>query len=357
MNVPGKAQIRLLFRNNRFLIFSTLFVAFTLLGGALVYHRFDEGPLRLDPRLLAPQTLALCAGLLLVYFAADGLRLYYTVRALGHRVPLPMLVRLVFVNIFVSNITPMATGGGVVQVWYLRHAGVPLGTAAAATTIRTTLAVLVIFSLTPVFLLSMDFLTQALNWSTRLTLYLVAFIAAYLGVLGVAIFRSRWLLVPVSRLLQLAVRLHLMREPRARRLRFRLCRELVLLHRGFLDFLSGRGGARLLAVFFTLIFLLSLFSFPAVLLHALGYDLEYLRVLGIQTVTTFVMYFAPTPGASGIAEGAFAHFFSNLVAPGHVLLVTFCWRLLTIYLGMFIGFLILKRDAIQVLAWRSGRDV
>ncbi|MFP4161637.1 MAG: YbhN family protein [Ectothiorhodospira sp.] len=356
MNVPGKAQIRLLFREHRFVLFSVLFVAFTLLGGALVYHQFDEGPLRFDPRLLAPGTLALCGGLLLVYFAADGLRLYYTVRALGYRVPFPMMVRLVFVNLFVSNITPMATGGGVVQVWYLRHAGVPLGTAAAATTIRTTLAVLVIFTLAPVFLLSMDFLTEAMRWSTRLTLYLMAFIAAYLGGLGVAIFRSRWLLVPVSRLLRLAVRGHLMRESRARRLRFRLCRELVLLHRGFVDFLSGRGVDRLLAMVFTVVFLLSMFSFPAILLQALDYDLDYLRILGVQTVTTFIMYFAPTPGASGIAEGAFAHFFSSLVAPGHVLLVTFCWRLLTIYLGMFIGFLILKRDAIQVLAWRAGRD-
>ena len=31
------------------------------------------------------------------------------------------LVKLVFVNIFVSNVTPLATGGGVIQVYLMKQ--------------------------------------------------------------------------------------------------------------------------------------------------------------------------------------------------------------------------------------------
>jgi uncharacterized protein (TIRG00374 family) len=90
--------------------------------------------------LVQPGALLSIVLLVIVYFVSDGLRLHYTLRALGYRLPLPVILRLVFVNQFFSNITPMATGGGFAQVWYLQRHGVPLGHAMAATTIRTVLA-------------------------------------------------------------------------------------------------------------------------------------------------------------------------------------------------------------------------
>ncbi|MEX1197660.1 MAG: hypothetical protein WEB57_07355 [Pseudohongiellaceae bacterium] len=42
------------------------------------------------PRRLYPDTVLAIAALLLVYYASDGLRLYYTLRALGYRLPLSL---------------------------------------------------------------------------------------------------------------------------------------------------------------------------------------------------------------------------------------------------------------------------
>jgi uncharacterized membrane protein YbhN (UPF0104 family) len=97
-------------------------------------------------------------------------------------------------------------------------------------------------------------------------------------------------------------------------------------------------------VLFTFLFLLSLFSFPALLIWALDYDVDYLVSLGLLVVTTFVMYFSPTPGASGISEGVFGSFFRDTLGSGHLLLVTVAWRFVTIYLGMLIGLIILQRE-------------
>ena len=97
-----------------------------------VYDRFAGRSFQFDDRLLSPTLLLPVAALLLIYFMADGLRLHYTLKALGHRLPLRKIFRLVFINLFFSNVTPMATGGGFAQIWYLTRHGVPVARATAA---------------------------------------------------------------------------------------------------------------------------------------------------------------------------------------------------------------------------------
>ncbi|MCG5501655.1 lysylphosphatidylglycerol synthase transmembrane domain-containing protein [Ectothiorhodospira lacustris] len=337
-----------LFEKRRLWVFTALFALFTLAGAGLVYLHFDDTPVQLDPRLFSPRTLAFCALLLLLYFVADGLRLYFTVRALGYRPGLGCMTRLVFVNLFVSNITPLATGGGFVQVLYLQQAGMPLGTATAATTIRTTLAMVMIFAAVPLVLMAVPAVADKVAWSASLALSLGVFIALYLGFLWVCIFHTGLLVRPLDALLGLLAANGLIQPARQRRRHYRMRRELIRLRHGFRGFLAGGHRFPMLAVLSTLAFLVVLFSFPAILLHGLGYEVGYLQVLAIQVVTTFISYFAPTPGASGIAEGSFGHFFSGLVTGGHLLLVVLAWRFLTIYLGMVVGLIILHRDLLHL---------
>src|SRR5690554_524095 len=115
----------------------------------------------------------------------------------------------------------------------------------------------------------------------------------------------------------------------------------------FGNYLRGRPLFVTLSVVFTALFLLSLFSFPALLIYSLGYDVDYLMSLGLLVVTTFIMYFSPTPGASGISEGVFGTFFNDILSGNHLILVIVSWRLITIYLGMVIGLFVLQKELIQ----------
>lgn len=281
--------------------------------------------------------------LLLVYFAADGLRLHFTLRALGHDLPLGSIARLVFINIFFSNVTPMATGGGLAQILYLGRRGVRVGTATAATTIRTVLAMLFIFPAAPLFLL----LPGGFGWAPSqapLGLTVGILVGGYVGFFAVVVFRPRWLAAPVGGALRALRGLRLIGEERANRWRFGARRELLRFGRSFGDYLRGSRVDVALSIVFTATFLLCLFSFPALLLWGLGYEVPYLRVLGLLVVTTFVMYFAPTPGASGVAEGVFGYAFTGVVGAGHLVLVTLAWRFLTVYLGMLVGVGIASRE-------------
>ncbi|MBU2953641.1 lysylphosphatidylglycerol synthase transmembrane domain-containing protein [Marinobacter sp. F3R08] len=329
----------------RLALFSLLFLALTAVGLYAVYDQFAGRSITFDARLIAPETLLALAGLLLVYFTSDGLRLYFTLRALGHRLPLPAMFRLVFINLFFSNVTPMATGGGFAQIWFLNQHGVPVGRATAATTIRTVLAVLFIFTLTPIFLLtltSLDGTTIAGDIGTALAIFIVL----YLGFFIVLLFRTHWLIGPLTSILKTARRWHLISEQRHRRWQFKARREMLRFSRSFSDYLRGRPVFVWLSVLFTAVFLLSLFSFPALLMASLDYDVDYLVSVGLLVVTTFIMYFSPTPGASGISEGVFGSFFRDILSGNHLILVIVCWRLLTIYLGMIIGLVVLQRELV-----------
>lgn len=330
----------------RLILFSLLFIVLTAAGLYAVYDQFAGRSISFDTRLIAPQTLAAVTALLLVYFISDGLRLHFTLRALGHQLSFLVIFRLVFINLFFSNVTPMATGGGFAQIWYLHRHGVPVGRATAATTIRTVLAVLFIFSLTPVFLLTLDaFDGQAITGD--LGVALAIFILLYLGFFIVLLFRTRWLIRPLSSLLSVLNRWHLISDTRHSHWQFKARREMLRFSHSFSDYLRGNLLFVALSVLFTAVFLLSLFSFPALLIYSLGYSVDYLISLGLLVVTTFIMYFSPTPGASGISESVFGSFFSDILSGNHLILVIVSWRLVTIYLGMVIGLIVLQKELIK----------
>jgi uncharacterized membrane protein YbhN (UPF0104 family) len=60
------------------------------------------------------------------------------------------------------------------------------------------------------------------------------------------------------------------------------------------------------------------------------------------------MYFAPTPGATGVAEGGFALIFANFVKKRDIVSLTFAWRFFTIYLGMIVGMIAFYLEIFKV---------
>jgi len=313
-----------------------LFIALSVLVPVTIQQQLDGQFNLLWRALFTPQFILSALALLLVYYLSDGLRLWFTLRALGQQQPLTSIVPLVFINVLFSNITPMATGGGVVQIWYLHRRGAPLGVATAATTLRTLLASVMIFLPAPVLLFSIDRLVDsplATQWGGWLALFAALYVAFFMLLL----WRLRWFIAAVTTGLAAMNRLHLIGKSRQRRWRSRLRREMIRFGYSFRAFFQGARLDSFLAIVSTLVFLVSMFSFPALLLWGLGYAVDYPLVLGLMLVNTFVMYFAPTPGAAGIAEGVFAMLFTSQLAIGDLLLLVLGWRFLTIHLGMLIG--------------------
>lgn len=77
-----------------------------------------------------------------------------------------------------------------------------------------------------------------------------------------------------------------------------------------------------------------------VALRAVGVEANFVDVLLVQTLITFLLYFAPTPGASGIAELLSAAVMSVYLPRGLVPLYTLVWRMILSYYTIAFGFFI-----------------
>ena len=77
-----------------------------------------------------------------------------------------------------------------------------------------------------------------------------------------------------------------------------------------------------------------------VALRVIGIEAHFVDVLLVQTLITFLLYFAPTPGASGIAEVLSAIVMTAYVPAAMTPLYTLAWRTILSYFTIAFGFLV-----------------
>ncbi len=71
------------------------------------------------------------------------------------------------------------------------------------------------------------------------------------------------------------------------------------------------------------------------------------NIISVQSLATMIIYFSPTPGASGVAEGGFYLFFSPIVPREYLGTVTLEWRMLTYFIPLLIGFLLVLWESFK----------
>ena len=215
----------------------------------------------------------------------------------------------------------------------------PVGKAMGATTIRTVLAMMFLFVSAPFVVFHQRNLYDFLA-STHTFFIIMLIVLGYFFLFYCIVLKTRIIKKAVMHALAVFQRLHFLSTSRRKRWLKKAIREINSFSGSFTLFFSGHPRYILLAIFFTALFLLLLFSFSVVFIQAMGYHVPILTILAIQVFITFLMYFAPTPGASGIAEGSYALLFSRLINTSDIAVLTLLWRFFTIYIGVIIGIVI-----------------
>ena len=306
-------------------IYQRLVLLIALVGGisgAVVYFTLDIDTLS-HLTAFQPWSLALVAVLMAIGMYFDGTRLLHLVRIAGQRITLLQAVQVIFSNYFLALLTPGAAGGAVAQVMFLRRAGVPIGIATVVVLIRTLMSLLVLFvSLPLVFLYD----PGLLPWIPPNVLLLASLAAIGCGAAGIWFLRSG---ASIRLLLLLTKKL----KPSSRKRLLTLYRDT----RGAV-FMMLAAPLSMLRVFAeSAASILALYSMVPVLFLGLAIPVDWLLVLGRMIFLNILLYFAPTPGGTGIAEGGFVLLFSGFVPPGTVGILAVAWRIVAEYLPFSIG--------------------
>lgn len=294
----------------------------TGISGAVIYFTLDIHTLRYLTAF-QPWSLALVALLMAIGMYFDGTRLLHLVRIAGQRISLLQAVQVIFSNYFLALLTPGAAGGAVAQVMFLRRAGVPTGIATIVVLIRTIMSILFLFVCLP---LVFAYDSGLLPWLSPKVLLAASFITIGGAAAGIWFLQSgaslRVLIFFTKRL-----------KPASRKRVFALYRDT----RGavFMMLAAPLGILRVFAE--SAASLLALYSMVPILFLGLGIAVDWPLVLGRMIFLNILLYFAPTPGGSGIAEGGFVLLFNEVLPPGIVGVLAVAWRIAAEYLPFCIG--------------------
>ncbi len=313
------------------------FIIFTVLGVALSFWWKSSANLQSVLAHLDFSMLLLLLPLAVLDSLLGGFRyrLFFDGKVLP-KISMWNNMRANWANMFMGAATPFQTGGGPAQFYILWRCGAKVseGILTSSINFSATLIFFQIASLIVLFTLPENLFGEAVIQGIKIAYVVIGtFTAAMLFLLffpmrGAQVISSFFRLIP----------------SRFRRLQLAKEKLINLLHQGtrhigksFREIVRRKKLALVMAVISTLALFSNKFIIGYVIALALRQDVELMTFVGLQILHFFLIYFAPTPGASGIAEVSSVWLMENVLQPEILLIYTVAWRFFTTYLGALAG--------------------
>jgi uncharacterized protein (TIRG00374 family) len=282
-------------------------------------------------------------GLASMDWVGGGTRLWVVARHVHPGVRLRDMIVAGGMSAWAAYLTPFQTGAGPTMMWAMRRAGVRLPEAMTST-FMTFVATVAFFALAGPLAIYLGAGTSLAHHNVVLGITYYGLFRTSLtifGILGVlmlvAMVFPAWLRDGVH---WLAGRLERRSHRVAQRIE-QLRGGIDRAHECMVAFGNARGW---LALFWAV-----LLSGPShankllagyVALRALGIPANFVDILLLQTFITFLLYFAPTPGASGLAEllsaAVMSIYVPREITPSYIII----WRFINSYATVIVGSLL-----------------
>lgn len=289
--------------------------AFFLLVMALsfytIFHGQDMGKIRHALSRLSP--VSLCAALFtaLFFVSAEGIMIYYLLRSLNGRSSLGRCITYSFIGFFYSGITPSATGGQPMQLYYMSK---------DRNSLSESSVVLMTVALIYKLVLVLIGVSALVFWHGPLRVYLKEYFLLFLlgltlNTLLVLILLAV-MLAPksmkriISGMERILVRIRILKESEARQEKIG---QFVDGYQGAVRFLLGHKGKILAVCLFTFVQRVSVFVLTWIIYR--GFSLEGtdgLTVMLLQASVYIAVDMLPVPGAQGITELMYRSVFGSV---------------------------------------------
>lgn len=295
--------------------------------------------------LLSADRRALLIALILIVMAwvCDALRFCAVARAASEKISFRLGLILTWLHYFGCAVTPMQTGGGPFQIYVLYKGKMPIGKGVAITLTRTLLTMLLLGLVVPLAVVLEPDLLRGHHILTGFFLYVVIFVLCSWTLVVVSLIRPQIIKRWGQMLILFLKRTGLVKPKSVLKMIRRINCEIDNYNINFRLFFSTGRIYFVQALILSLLHLFFLFSVLPVLIWSVGLDFSYVQTILTQGVFLFILYFVPTPGASGFAEGGGAALFSLLVPWNMAGVMAIMWRLFTEYLAIFMGAIVVAR--------------
>lgn len=315
--------------NNRLLkSLLVLFIIVIFISFAVIYFTFDVRALQYLT-MFQPWSIAGAFGVLFLGLFFDALRLITLCRIADEKLTFEHVGNVVLSNYFLALLTPGASGGAVAQVLFMKKAGIPMAKSTVIILVRTIMSILFLFFLVP-FIFYFDH--KLVGFLPNSVIFLAAFVFISLPVIALYLMTTE---IPdrfISRC--------------SRRFKEETQEKILYGYREFKGaaFLIGKNPLMILRAFLESgISLLCIYSVVPVFFKGFGLDIPLYITMGRMCLLNLILYFTPTPGGTGVAEGGFVLLFASLLPEGIVGIMAVLWRFMCEYVPFMIGAVISLR--------------
>ena len=318
-----------------------------------VFGRHDLRAILLAIRGMDKKYILLAMAASFFFVLAEGGMIWYLLRCIHGKARLLQCVGYSFIGFFFSGITPSATGGQPMQLYYMKQDSNDL-----ADSTVVLMSVAMIYK----FVLALIGIGLLLSWRSGLVRHLGSFMwLYYLGLLlnlltagvllGILLFPS--LLSSIvcwgERLL---VRMKLLRPSGGRPHRIA---DFISGYRDTVVFFEGHKGQVLAAVLMTCIQRCSIFLLTYLVYRGFYLQQEgFLTIMALRAAICIAVDMLPLPGAQGITELIYGTAFAGIFT-GEMLPAAMCvTRGIDFYLPLCAGFLVLYGRKIKASCVKRG---
>ena len=282
----------------------------------------------------------------LFFVSAEGILIWYLLRAIGDKAKLTSCLKYSFTGFFYSGITPSATGGQPMQLYYMNKDGHKVA--------ESTVVLMSVATAYKLVLVLMGIGIAVFWWGglkihlgTYLPLY---FLGLFLNAALVVILLAIMLNGPgMERFLnaaqKLLVRIHVLKPSDKRS---EGIHTMVEQYQGTVSFIKHHGNVLLFLVGFTFIQRCSVFVLTWFIYRGMGLSgANAFTVMALQAVVYIAVDMLPLPGSQGITELMYMAVFGNVFVGGSLTLSMCVTRGINFYM------LLLVSAAVAAYCWWS----
>lgn len=300
---------------------------------------------------IRPLYLAAILCLVVSMWFFDSLKFIFLAKAVGEELPFKKVLPVVWINYFGSAITPMQSGGGPFQMYLLYRYGVAVGKSIAITLVRTVQIILFLALALPFyFIITPSFMSKNV-WVRGFIGYVILFIGCATALIVISILRPGWIKNFTSGVLIKMRRVKFLNPRLLIKFARRVNKEIDAYNANIKLMISSGKRWFFLSIAATAGYLAVYLSVMPCLIMAAGFEINYLECILAEALLLFLLYFVPTPGASGAAEGGAAAVIALFVPWNLAGVLAIVWRVMTEYTGTLMG----TYTVVKMLGW-SGAD-
>ncbi len=260
---------------------------------------------------IAPVFLITGFLLVIVYVCSESVIIKYLLATVQIKVPLLNCIRYSFVGFFYSCITPSATGGQPMQIYYMKKQNIDIPTATIILMLVTIEYKFVLVFIGLAVAIFGQGLVLTLSADVQFFLYLgVALNVFCVGFMSLLVFLPGTAKFLITKGFTLLKKIHLMKEKNNRTERLEQSMET---YKGASRFLREN---KMVIFNTTLISFLQrffLFSITYVVYRSFGFDAEsFWTITILQSIISISVDMLPLPGGMGISEGLYLRIFTPI---------------------------------------------